>query len=129
MEDKDSVKSLNYQKSKQDNMDDHMDDESKDRSTKDTETNASAKPLEISESPVNIKKHITGDVANAITEQTNVRYEIYTITDKTNTSEITQEDIGEETDKKEMKIEPLEDKGAILSINQSITSQPICSKD
>ena len=60
-------------------MDDHMDDESKGRSTKETETNASAKPLEISESPFNITKHETGDIANAIAEQANDGYETYTL--------------------------------------------------
>ena len=38
-----------------------MDVNSKDLSIKETGTNASAKPLAISESPVNIKKHVTGD--------------------------------------------------------------------
>ena len=48
VEDRDSEKTLNYRTSKQDNIDDHMDDESKGRLTKETEINASAKPLEIS---------------------------------------------------------------------------------
>ena len=99
-----------------------MDDESKGRSTKETETNASAKPLEISESPINIKENETGDIANGIAEQANVGYETYTITDKTNTFETTQKDIVEETDKKEMKNEPLESKDADLNTIRSIAS-------
>ena len=79
VEDRDSGETLDIQTLKQDNVNDHMDDGSKGCSTEKTETNASAKPLEISESPFKITKHETGDITNAIAEQANDGYETYTL--------------------------------------------------
>ena len=128
-EDRKSVRTANHQSASQDNRDDHINNASEDLSVKETVTNASTKSLEISESPISIGKPETGDTANTIAEQTNVSDKTYTVTNQINTTKITQEDIGKEKRKEEMRTEPREDEGAILSINQPTTSQPTYSKE
>ena len=105
VEDRDSGKTLDYQTSKQDNVNDHMDDRSKGCSTVEkfetqypnlsgkTETIASAKhglqkSLEISESPFNTTRHELGDIADAIVEQASDDCETYILAYKANIFEI-----------------------------------------
>ena len=67
-EDRESVRTANHQSASQDNTDDHINNTSEDLSVKETVINASAKPLEISESQINIGKPDTGDAANIIAD-------------------------------------------------------------